>query len=193
MNFLSHYHSVWKSPKISHIILSRKVRHFWRIFNTLLGSNSVRNSARGSYYSSWYLVWEEAIKMRGCWKWPGFSSILAFRRGSKEQKVEQRGREISLGVILVWGCWWRNFAFATTTPLLVCPKFCFSIIYMEVCQSLSKIDPEGSLVRCGFRIIRHLDKAHLKENFRFAFFWVKRKTGQRPNPEENNTECEKSQ
>ena len=111
--------------------------------------------------------------MRGCWKWPGFSSILAFRRGSKEQKVEQRGREISLGVILVWGCWWRNFAFATTTPLLVCPKFCFSIIYMEVCQSLSKIDPEGSLVRCGFRIIRHLDKAHLKENFRFAFFCEK--------------------
>ena len=44
---------------------------------------------------------------------------------------------------------------------------------MEVCQSLSKIDPEGSLVRCGFRIIRHLDKAHLKENFRFAFFCEK--------------------
>ena len=26
--------------------------------------------------------------MRGCWKWPGFSSILAFQ-GEEEQKVEK--------------------------------------------------------------------------------------------------------
>ena len=29
--------------------------------------------------------------MRGCWKWPGFSSILAFQ-GEEEQKVEKKGR-----------------------------------------------------------------------------------------------------
>ena len=88
--------------------------------------------------------------MRGCWKWPGFSSILAFQ-GEEEQKVEKKGRNKLRGdfglrrMLVVKLCFCQHHCW--------CPKFCFSIIYMDftkyVCHpshrktvTISRIDPE---------------------------------------------------
>lgn len=66
--------------------------------------------------------------MRGCWKWPGFSSILAFQ-GEEEQKVEKKGRNKLRGdfglrrMLVVKLCFCQHHCW--------CPKFCFSIIYMD--------------------------------------------------------------